>query len=139
MKDLYKNSKSKSEGYIALISVLIISALTILIASSTNLISISESKMGLQENQSWEAFYLTNACAEDALMKLKDNLNYPGNEILIFDEGICTILPLEGTGNENRVIKVSGSAFNQVQKIRIEINRVDPEIQIKSWQQIINF
>ena len=124
-------------GYIALISVLIISALAILVASSANLISISESKMGLQENQSWESFYLAKACAEDALMKLKDDLNYTGNETLPFDTENCTISPIEGTGNENRVIKVTAMVFKQTRKIKIEINRVNPETEIKFWSEVV--
>lgn len=124
-------------GYIALISVLIISALAILIASSANLISISESKMGLQENQSWESFYLAKACAEKALIELKNDLNYTGNETLPFDTENCTILLVEGTGNENRVIKVTATAFKQTRKIKIEINRVNPETEIKFWSEII--
>lgn len=126
-------------GYIALISVIIISALAILIASSANLVSIGESDMGLQENQSWEAFYLATACAEEALMRLKDNLDYVGNETLTFDSGFCTIEPLEGIGNQDRIIKVFGTAHNQIRKIKIEINTVNPETEISSWQELADF
>lgn len=139
MKNSYRNLKPKSEGYIALISVLIISAIAILIASSANLISISESNMSLQESKGWEAFYLATACAEDALMKLKDNLNYPGNETLTFDTGTCTISPLEGEGNEDRIIKVSAAAYNQTRKIKIRIKRVNPDMEISSWQEVRYF
>lgn len=127
------------QGYIALMSLIIVSALVVLIASSANLLSISESSMGLQENQGWEAYYLANACAEEALMKLKNDLNYSGNETLDFDNGNCAIEPLEGTGGENRIINTSGTAYNQVRKIRIEINRVNPDIEIKSWQEVASF
>lgn len=130
---------SKEQGYIALISVIIISALVVLIASSANLLSISESDMGLQENQAWEAFYLATACAEDALMKLKDNLKYGGNETLTFDNGTCTILSLEGSANKDRIIKVASTAYNQTRKIKIEINKVNPDMEIKSWQQVVDF
>ena len=138
-RDLNRDPKPEIGGYIALISVLIISALAILIASSANLISISESSMGLQENQAWGSFYLATACAEDALMKLKYNLNYPGNETLTFDNGTCTILPVEGEGNEERIIKVSAIAYNQTRKIKIRIKRVNPDTEISSWQQITEF
>lgn len=120
-------------------SLIIISVLVVLIASSANLLSISESVMGLQENQGWEVYYLANACAEEALMKLKNDLNYSGNETLGFDNGNCTIEPLEGIGSENRIIKTSGTAYNQVRKIRIEINRVSPDTEIKSWQEVTSF
>ena len=131
--------ENREQGYIALISVLIISAVLLLIASSSNLISISESDMSLQENQSWQSFYLATACAEHALMELKDNLKYTGNETLIFDNGTCDILPVEGKGSKNRVIKVLGNAYNQTRKIKIEINKVNPRMEIKSWTNITDF
>lgn len=127
------------QGYIALISILIISALVLLLGISANLLSISESDMSLQTNQASEVYYLATACVEDALMKLKDNLNYGGNEILIFDNGTCTIKPLEGVENKDRVIKTFGNAYNQVRRIKIEINRVNPNMEIKSWQQVAEF
>lgn len=127
------------QGYIALISVIIISALIVMIASSANLISISESSMGLKERQSWEAFYLATACAEEALMSLKQGLNYSGNETLTFTNGECAILPVEGIGNQNRTIKVSGSVFGFIRKIKIEINRVRPEVDIESWEEGVDF
>ena len=120
-------------------SLIIVSVLVVLIVSSANLLSISESGMGLQENQGWAAYYLANACAEDALMKLKNDLNYNGNETLIFDNGNCTIELLEGVENENRIIKTLGTAYNQVRKIRIEINRVNPDTEIKTWQEVTIF
>jgi hypothetical protein len=136
IQSLYVNNQ---KGYIALISVIIISALVILIASSANLLSISESDMGLQENQAWEAFYLATACAEDSLMKLKDDLNYEGNETLTFDNGSCTVEPLKGAGKKNRIIRVSGTAFNQTRKIEIEISSIKPDMEIKYWQQVADF
>jgi len=119
-----------------LISVIIISALIVIIASSANLISISESSMGLMERQSWEAFYLANACGEEALMKLKENLKYKGKESFVFDNGICEISGATGGGNTNRVIRASGSTYNMVRKIKIEINQVNPEMDIESWLEV---
>jgi len=124
------------QGYIALISVIIISALIVIIASSANLISISESSMGLKERQSWEAFYLANACGEEALIKLKESLKYKGNETFVFDNGSCEISGATGGGNTNRRIIASGSAYNMVRKIKIEINQVNPEMDIESWLEI---
>ena len=134
------NNKSKTQkGYIALILILIISGVTLLIAISTSLFGISESGMGLQKSQSSEVFYLATLCAEDALMKLKDDLNYSGNETLTFDEGSCDILSLEGSGNQDRTIKTTGAAYNQTRKIKIEIAQVNPIMEINTWQEVVSF
>jgi len=131
--------KKNKNGYVALFSVVFISALLILIATSANLLSIGESDMSLQENQSWEASYLAVACAEDALMKLKGDPGYSGDETLNFNSGSCRILPIESGGDENRIIKTSSNAYNQVRKIKIEISKINPKIQLKSWQPVADF
>ena len=69
----------------------------------------------------------------------KDDLEYIGNETLIFDNGTCFTELLEGTGNEDRVIKVSGTAYNQTRKIKIEINIVNPNTDIESWLEVADF
>lgn len=130
---------NSQRGYIALISILIASAIVLLISLSASLLSIGESKMGLQMNQASESFYLAQSCAEYALIALKNDLNYIGDETLTINGQDCTILPLEGSGNTDRVIKALSNAYNQTRKIRIEINQVNPEIDIKSWQEVANF
>jgi len=131
--------ETQNNGYIALVTVLIITAVTLMIAISVNLESMGETKISLAKNQSSKAFYLATACAEDALMKLKDNLNYGGDEILTFTQGTCTILPVEGVGNQNRLIKVIGNVSNYTRRIRIEISRVNPDMEISSWQEVTGF
>lgn len=137
---LYGNNTARKErGYIALISVFIISAIIVLIATSASLLSISESDMSLQENQAWESFYLASFCVEQALMKLESVLNYEGNETLILGGKSCDILPLEGSGNFNRVIKAQSTASGQTRRIKVEISQVSPVMQITSWQQVAEF
>lgn len=133
-------SGDKSQrGYIALISIFTVSALMVLVISSANLISIGEANMGLKESQTWEVFYLTTACAEKALIRLKNDSKYNGNENLTFDNGTCTILSIRGGGNKNRVVRVSGSAYNIIRRIEIEIDELNPDTLIGSWQEVVSF
>lgn len=128
-------------GFIALISILIISAVLLLIALTSSHFGIFQSKMVLQKNQSSESYYLATACAEEALMKLKEDLGYRGDETLNINGNSCEILRIEGSGNKDRVIKASSSTHNFTEKIKIEINRVNPEMEmeIKSWREVANF
>ena len=93
----------------------------------------------VQNSNSSRAFYLANLCAEDALMKLKDNLDYLGNESLIIDDDSCEILQVEGSGNSDRVVKTTGTVYNQIRKIKIEIAQVNPKMEITSWREVIDF
>lgn len=127
------------QAYIALITILIISAVTLLIAASAGLFGISETDMGLIEDQSTQSYYLANACAEYALERLKNNINYAGDETLDIDDGSCYIYLPEGSGNENRTVKVTGTLANKTRKIKIIIQEINPSIVISSWQEVSSF
>jgi len=127
------------QAYIALITILIISAVTLLIAASSSLFGVSETDMGLIEDQSTQSYYLANACAEYSLEKLKNNINYAGNETLDISDGSCYIYLPEGSGNENRTVKVTGTLANKTRKIKIIIQEINPFIIISSWQEVSEF
>lgn len=91
--------------------------------------------MSLQKVQSLEAYYLANLCAEQALMNLKENVNYPGGESFNIQEGHCIILPVEGRWT----IKVSANSSNHVRKMKITISEVNPKIIINSWEEVADF
>ena len=127
------------QAYIALITILIISAVTLLIVASAGLFGISETEMGLIEDQSTQSYYLANACAEYALERLKNNINYAGDETLDIDDGSCYIYLPEGNGNEDRIIKVTGTLANQTRKVKIIIQEINPLMVIGSWQEVSEF
>ena len=133
------NKKPKSscfqKGFIALITVLILLGIVLIIGLSSSFLSIGEASMSLQKSQSSQAYYLANLCAEDALMKLKIDPNYSGNETINIGNGSCQILSIEG----NWTIKVSGNFYNQIKKIKIIVSQINPEMVIDSWQEVAEF
>lgn len=124
-----------NKGFIALITVLIIFAIALLIGLSLALLSISEAFMGLKKTQSSQAYYLANLCAEQALIRLKEDINYPGGEIIEAVGGSCQIFPIEG----NWTVKISSDFQNQTKKIKIVVDQVNPEMAISSWQEVPDF
>jgi len=127
----YKNQS----GFIALVTVLIIFAIALLIGLSVSLLSISEAQMGLKKSQSSQAYFLANLCAEESLMKLKENINYSGGETIEIGGGNCQILPIEGKWT----IKTIANFENQVKKIKIIVSQVNPQMLISSWQEVSDF
>ena len=131
-----KNYKLKTNnGFIALVTVLIIFAIVLLVGLSISLLSINEAQMGLRKSLSSQAYYLANLCAEDALMKLKEDINYSGNETIGIGGGSCQILPIEG----NWTIKTISNFQNQVKKIKIIVSQANPQMLISSWQEVSEF
>ena len=127
--------KAKAEGFIALTTILIILAVSLIVGLSIALLSINEAMMGLKKTQSSQAYYLANLCAEQALMGLKEDINYPGNETIEIEGGSCQILPIEG----NWTIKTFANFQNQIKKIKMVVSQVNPQMLISSWQEVTDF
>ena len=125
-------------GYIALTSILIISAIVLLIALSAGLLSISELNMGLEKNQSAEAYYLASACAEQGLQEIRNSDSFTGAGNLSLENGTCTY-DVSQTGGENRTVEALGSVNNIVRKIKISLDAINPSINITSWQEVPDF
>ena len=125
----------KQKGFIAITTVLIISALVLMVGIGISLESIGETKMGLQRSLSSQSYYLINLCAEQTLMKLKENSSYLGDETINVENGNCTILPIEG----NWTIKVSAFSSGQVKKMKLVVSQIDPEIIVDSWEEVAEF
>jgi hypothetical protein len=130
-KKYFKNQK----GFIALMTFLILSAISLAIGIGLSFRSISESKMSLQKNQSSLTYYLANLCAEHSLMQLKGNIGYNGNESISITEGSCQILPIEG----NWTLKIIASSSQQVKKMKIVVSQAYPKIIISSWNEVAEF
>lgn len=125
-------------GYIALISILIISAIVLLIAISAGVLSISEADMGLAKNQASEAYYYANACAEHALQEIRELSSFTGTDTIVFDNGSCGYT-VTSQGGSNRTITASGNVGDITRKIQITINQINPLINITSWDEVADF
>jgi len=126
-------------GYIALISILIISAVLILIVSTVSQLGIGRVSMAIERNQSLESSYVVEACAEEALMKLAESSSYSGDETITINGNNCQILPVENLGGESRRVKVSATLYNQTKRIKIEISQLTPRITVSSWEAVSSF
>ena len=130
-----KPTKKNLEGFIALITDFIIISIALLISLGFALLGISEMDMGFKKTQSSQAYFLANLCAEQALMKLKEDINYQGPETINIDNSNCQILQIEGQW----IIKTIGNAQNNIKKMRISVSRVNTKIIIDSWQEVADF
>lgn len=125
-------------GYVALMSVLVILAVILAAAIGASFLSISEAGMGLQKNQSSSAYYLASACAEEALQQINDSLDFQGSGAASFVNGDCSYEVIIGSG-QDRIIRASGIVAVVARKISISLDQVVPIINITSWQEVADF
>jgi len=111
MKILLPNNQ---RGYIALIAVLIISAVTLAIALSLSGLGVSETDTGLLRQQSAQAGTEAQSCLQEAELRLMNNQSYAGGTVMTFDIGTCTVTTVTTSGTD-RIIDVS-STVNSVSR-----------------------
>lgn len=133
IKKIIQQFSQNNKGYIALISVLIMSAVVLAIAITLNLSSIDETKTGLLKEQSLKSFSLADACSEESFIRLRRDSNYTGGQ-LNFKDGYC-IINISGNGN-SRLIDVEANISNIIRKIRFDIRISGNNIIQNSWQEL---
>ncbi|MCA9364012.1 hypothetical protein KC727_02230 [Candidatus Kaiserbacteria bacterium] len=126
------------QGYVTLISVLIVGAVGVAVTLSLVLLGLSSSQTSFASEQSDQAKGLANACAEEGLQRIRDNTAYTGTGNLSLGQGACTYT-VTSHGSENRTIRTVGIVGTIVREVEITINSIEPDIQIVSWQEGISF
>lgn len=125
-------------GYITLISVLIVGAVGVAITLSIILLGVGSSRSSYAVEQSYQAKALANACAEEALQQIRDSLPFTGSGNLTLGQGACTYM-VTNQGGQNRAIIASGTVGTIVRKVKIIIDKINPTIQVVSWQEVADF
>ena len=109
----------KQSGAIALISLLIIAAVTLAIGLSLNLLGLDEMRMGFRESKSSQAFHVAESCLEEALMRLKRDANYTGGNLSIGNGSCNIVITVNGT---QRTITATGTVDQLMRKIQTTVN-----------------
>ena len=128
----------KQWGYVTLISVLVVGAVGVAITLSLILLGIGASRTSFAYEQSNQAKGLANVCAEEAMQQIRDSTPFIGSNTLTVGAGTCNYT-VTSQGPQNRTIDALGTVGVIVRKVRIIINRINPTIQVVSWQEIADF
>ena len=129
----------KQRGYIALIVMLFFVAVGGAIATSLILLGVGASRTSFALDQSYQAKALANACAEEALQKLRESAAFTGSATISLGNGSCTYTVT--VAGQNRVITATGTIGSIIRKIRIRlsINPITLKFTISSWQEVADF
>lgn len=127
------------QGYIFLVSVTVIGVIATATATSLLLLGWAAEQNGYSVTNSAQAFEYAHTCAERVLRELRNDSNYPGDTIVTFDQGNCTIRPIGGAGNERRFICIEGESKESIRRIQIYVDTIFPTTTIQSWQEVSAF
>lgn len=123
----------RSDGYVALLAVLIVGAASLTIATTLLLTGTDSQRYTLIFQQSAQARVAADACVEEALQQMHDNTSYTGTAGLSFSPGSCSYT-VTNTGGNNRTINASGTVGNTIRKLQVTAT-IGSSIAIVSWQE----
>ncbi len=125
-------------GFVALITLLVIVALVILIGVSTSLLSINDLQSAFAGKRSEEIVNILEACVEDVLLTLNETNTLPSSVTIppsgILPQVVCSVIMNSHVGN-NWDFTVSGAVDNYAKKVQIQAVR-DTSVSITSWEEV---
>jgi hypothetical protein len=127
-----------NSGYITLLSVLVVGAISLAITTSLLLLGVGSSRTSFAKEQSEQTKALANACAEEALQQIRDSTTFTGSGSLSLGHGSCGYT-VTSQGGQNRTITSTGTVGTLTRKAKIIITQINPNISISSWQEIADF
>jgi len=137
-KGNYLKIREMRKGYIALITVLVTGAVGVAITVSLILLGLGSSRTSFSLEQSNQAKALANACSEEALQQIRDSTPFTGTGNLTLGRGTCAYAVVND-GAQNRTVSASGTVGTVVRKVKITIDKINPSINITSWQEVADF
>lgn len=129
---------SSHAGYVTLLTVLVVSAVGVAVASSLLLLGIGNARSSLALQQSKNAAALADACAEEALQQLRFSTSYSGTATLTLGSGTCSYTVIVGSG-EAREVEATGTVGTVVRKVDVFVSQLTPKTVISSWQEVATF
>ena len=129
---------TQKNGFITLISVLVVGALGVAISVSLLLLGLNSSRTSFAYEQSNQTKALANACAEEGLQQIRDSTSFTGTGSLTLVQGTCSYT-VTSQGGSNRTITSTGTVGTIIRKVKIIISGINPTITATSWQEVADF
>lgn len=123
------------KGFIALISVIIISLILMLVATTLSFSAFFGRYNILDSEMKETSVYFAEACVDHVLVNLaKDSAYIRTNEDVVVGDSYCTIKSVEG--GTTKVIAVQATYMEYVTNLVVEVDVTD--LSLISWKEVAN-
>ena len=131
-----KTRHRRAKGYIALLSVIFISAIGVLVMLSVIASGVDVSKTDLATQQASMARAMASSCAEEALQKILETGTTSSTGSLTIASGTCTYLINPTSG-----LHVNSTGFfgTMTSRIQVTISTTSPAVVLSSWGEVADF
>ena len=132
-----KNLRTNQQGSIALITIMIISAILLILVLGTSESQVSTSYQQLNTNSGKYAYYISEACLEEVMSRFKDDSSYAGGTLTPDSDAECAVT-VTGDGTKTvDITTVYGNYTNSYQaQISITSNGQANNIRLLNWEKI---
>lgn len=131
-------ARQLKKGYIALFSVIVLGAVSIVVAVSVLSTGVSASKFSFSVEEKIHSRIVSASCAEEMLQQILDTGLDSGSGNMSIASGTCTYTIIQ-TGLDSLRLNVEGVKGGAISRLRIEIASSTPRIKLSSWQEVSSF
>lgn len=133
---------NKERGVAALLTIIIVSAATLIMAASASLLGLGEIDMGYTSQQGSEALSVSEGCMEDTLRRVRTDSTYSANATttLAVSNGSCAIFVAQVGSNSTTTVLGTvtdqNSSYNK--RIRAAYSVSGNVVTLNSWEELSN-
>lgn len=127
--------RDTQSGYVALISVLIIGAVSLAVASALLITGADAQQENLARQQSAKARQAAAGCIDEALQQIHDAPAFTGTASITIAGTQCTYT-VTNTGASTRTIDASSTSGIAIRKIQAYATIGASSLSISSWQEV---
>lgn len=121
-------------GYTLIMSVLLVSAVLILLATSTAWRLLGHHQSGHSLTAHLKAKGLAEGCMETALLHLREDPTYAGDETITIGSGSCAIRPI--ASGDPFLIQTEASVDGRVYNLEAEASLAGNPPTVTRWERI---
>jgi hypothetical protein len=125
------NKTQKKEGFVALISVVIISAILLLVAVTLSLSGYYGRYNILDSELKKRSVAIAEACVDTALLNLANNPSYTGNATTTIGSDACYVGTVTGAGT--KTLKARSMYKNYYTDLKVVVNA--STLSVVSWEE----
>jgi len=137
-KHTYKKEKFGNNGYVTLMSVLILSIVALSISVTLLATGITATQNSLSKESGVKASALADACLEKAIDNVRANNLYTGTVNLTLTDGDCSAIVTDIAGTNKR-IESEGVSHGATQRIVLETSQIYPQLLINFRRPVSDF
>jgi hypothetical protein len=131
-------AKLNNRGYIVLVSVLVIGAVGVAMVFSLMIFGTDSLRVVTSEEGGTKSRALVNACLEEALWEIRQDDNFTGSGSVSLMNGNCDYTVTD-QGGESREIQAEAVIDGATRRAKVEIDQINPTINITDWQELAEF